>query len=127
MKTRTNKVQSPSTGQTTRQTTSKASSKAGDASQALQLTDIPNIGVSIAADLHGIGICTPADVRAMDPWAAYEQLRDPMGERHDPCVLDVFLAAHDFMNGAPSQPWWAYTAQRKAQSGRLGHTPGARA
>ena len=53
-------------------------------------------------------------VRAMDPLEMYGQLRGPTGQRQDPCVLDVFMAAHDFMNGGPSQPWWNYTARRKA-------------
>ena len=88
--------------------------KAGHADLASKLTDIPNIGVSLAADLQSIGICTPDDVRRMDPLAAYESLRTPMGRRHDPCVLDVFMAAHKFMNGGPRQPWWNFTAERKA-------------
>ena len=88
--------------------------KAVIAAQAVQLTDIPNIGRSIAADLVQAGIRTPQDVRSMDPAAIYEALRTPMGQRHDPCVLDVFLAAHDFMNGGAVRPWWAFTAQRKA-------------
>ena len=88
--------------------------KAASAQQAVKLTDIPNIGPSIAADLRGIGIATPADVRRMNPRAAYEALRGPMGQRHDPCVLDVFIAAHDFMNGGAATPWWHFTARRKA-------------
>jgi DNA transformation protein len=88
--------------------------KALHAEQARTLTDIPNIGKSLAADLRILGITTPAEVRDMEPLAAYEQLRDSMGKRHDPCVLDTFLAAHDFMNGGPSQPWWNFTARRKA-------------
>ncbi|MCL4152334.1 UNVERIFIED_CONTAM: hypothetical protein GTU68_040309 [Idotea baltica] len=32
---------------------------------------------------------------------------------HDPCVLDVLIAAVDYMNGNPPQKWWAYTAERK--------------
>ncbi len=88
--------------------------KALYAAQARTLTDIPNIGKSLAADLHGLGLTTPQQVRDMDPLAVYEQLRDPMGKRHDPCVLDTFMAAHDFMNGGPSQPWWNFTARRKA-------------
>ena len=88
--------------------------KAVIAAQAVQLTDIPNIGRSIAADLVQAGIRTPQHVRSMDPSAIYEALRTPMGQRHDPCVLDVFLAAHDFMNGGAVRPWWAFTAQRKA-------------
>ncbi len=89
--------------------------KAVIAQQAVKLTDIPNIGPSIAADLRGIGIATPADVRRMDPRAAYEALRGPMGQRHDPCVLDVFMAAHDFMNGGVAKPWWAFTARRRSE------------
>lgn len=88
--------------------------KALCADQAMCLTDIPNIGRSIAADLRQMGIHTPQDVRGMDPVVIYEALRTPMGQRHDPCVLDVFLAAHDFMNGGAVRPWWAFTAQRKA-------------
>ncbi len=88
--------------------------KAAEAQKALKLTDIPNIGPSIAADLQGIGVHTPADVARMEPWQAYDALRGPMGQRHDPCVLDVLLAAQAFMNGGAAKPWWAFTAQRKA-------------
>jgi DNA transformation protein len=88
--------------------------KALHAKQVRVLTDIPNIGKSMAEDLRDLGIVTPELVRTMDPMAAYEQLRDPMGKRHDPCVLDTFLAAHDFMNGGPARPWWDFTARRKA-------------
>jgi DNA transformation protein len=89
------------------------SAKAQTASEVRRLEDIPNIGPSTAADLRGLGLPTPDDVRRMDPWATYERLRTPMGERHDPCVLDTFLAAKDFMNGGPAQPWWNFMAQRK--------------
>ncbi|MDH4450321.1 MAG: helix-hairpin-helix domain-containing protein [Rhodoferax sp.] len=89
--------------------------KAAHASLARVLTDIPNIGKSIAGDLRGLGVNTPADVAAMDPIATYEALRTSMGQRHDPCVLDTFLAAKDFMNGGPAQPWWHFTPLRKAQ------------
>ena len=94
--------------------------KADTAAQVRVLTDIPNIGVSMAQELRGLGITTPTDVAAMDPVAAYDALRTPMGARHDPCVLDTFLAAKDFMNGGPAQPWWHFTPLRKAQ--RLIHT-----
>jgi DNA transformation protein len=89
--------------------------KAAHASQARVLTDIPNVGKSIAGDLRGLGVHTPADVAAMDPIGMYDALRTPMGQRHDPCVLDTFLAAKDFMNGGPAQPWWHFTPIRKAQ------------
>jgi Pathogenicity locus len=92
--------------------------KASCAGEALKLTDIPNIGKAMAADLVQLGLPTPAHVKAMDPFNTYERLRDPMGQRHDPCVLDTFMAAHDFMNGGPAQPWWHFTEQRKKLLGK---------
>jgi Pathogenicity locus len=80
--------------------------KATCAAEARRLTDIPNIGKAAAADLVALGFPTPADVKRMDPLQAY-------GRLHDPCVLDTFMAAHDFMNGGPAQPWWNFTEQRK--------------
>ncbi|MES2910006.1 MAG: helix-hairpin-helix domain-containing protein [Pseudomonadota bacterium] len=88
--------------------------KAEHASEACGLTDIPNIGVSLAADLQSVGVQTPADVKRMNALKTYEALAGPMGKRHDPCVLDTFLAAKKFMNGGPKQPWWNFTAERKA-------------
>jgi DNA transformation protein len=87
--------------------------KARTAAQAARLEDIPNIGPAMAADLRGLGILSPDDVRRMDARAAYDRLRTPTGQRHDPCVLDVFLAAKDFMNGGAAQPWWHFTERRK--------------
>ena len=92
--------------------------KAPAASAARRLEDIPNIGPSIAADLRGLGLHTPDDVRGMDPLAAYQRLRTPAGQLHDPCVLDVFLAASDFMRGGSAQPWWNFTARRKRLLGQ---------
>ena len=34
-------------------------------------------------------------------------------------MLDTFMAASDFMRGAPPAPWWSYTAQRKALFGAV--------
>ncbi len=92
----------------------KRYAKAETAALARALTDIPNVGVSIAQDLRSLGISTPQDVAAMDPFATFDALRTPMGNRHDPCVLDTFLAAKKFMNGGPRQPWWNFTAERRA-------------
>ena len=54
--------------------------KATHAEQARVLTDIPNIGKSMAADLHSLGITTPQQVRAMDPLEMYGQL-DRAGQK----------------------------------------------
>lgn len=93
--------------------------KVTQAKDCQRLEQIPNIGPSLAADLRRIGIREPADLRGRDGYALYEALCAATGERQDPCVLDTFLAATDFMAGAPAKPWWAYTAARKARWGQL--------
>jgi hypothetical protein len=78
-----------------------------------KLEDLPNIGPACAADLRLIGVATPADLTAADPYALYDRLCAKTGVRHDPCVLDTFISAVRFMSGAPARPWWKYTAERK--------------
>jgi len=87
--------------------------KAATARQARELTDIPNVGNAIAAVLRRLGIVTPARIARMNPLQAYRRLHQLTGERHDPCLLDVFIAAHRFMNGGPVRPWWHFTRERK--------------
>jgi len=78
-----------------------------------ELTELPNIGPAIAEDLRVIGVRCPQDLIRQDPYRLYESLCQKTGERHDPCVLDVFLAVVDFMEGGKAVPWWKFTAQRK--------------
>ena len=78
-----------------------------------ELQQIPNIGPSIAATLRQIGVSTPQDLRGKDPYAMYDELCRITGVRHDPCLLDVFIAATRFMAGEPAKPWWKYTPNRK--------------
>ncbi len=89
------------------------SPKAHTPAECMALEQLPNIGPAIAADLRAIGIQAPADLCGQDAYALYCRLCKSTGQRHDPCVLDTFMAATDFMQGAPAAPWWAYTAQRK--------------
>ena len=84
-----------------------------------RLTDLPNIGRASAADLVLLGIATPGDLVGRDPYRMFDELCAATGVRQDPCVLDVFMAAVDFMRGAPARPWWAYTAERKRSHGAL--------
>ena len=79
------------------------------------LEDIPNSGPSIAADLRQLGITTPSDLPGRDPYAMYDELCRITGQRHDPCLLDTFIAAVRFMEGSPKKPWWKYTAERKRE------------
>ncbi len=77
------------------------------------LEDLPNVGPAIAADFVRLGIRTPRALAGRDPYALYDELNRVTGTRHDPCVLDTFIAAVRFVDGAPARPWWKYTAERK--------------
>ena len=93
--------------------------KAAGAADCRTLEQLPNIGPSLAADLRRIGIAQPADLRGKDAFVLYQKLCAATGQRQDPCVLDTFMAATDFMRGARAAPWWHYTAQRKALFGQV--------
>jgi hypothetical protein len=84
-----------------------------DRSEFARLEDLPNVGPAVAADLRRLGVTRPHDLLGRDPYAMYEELSRVTRQRHDPCLLDVFLSAVRFMGGAPAKPWWAYTAERK--------------
>ena len=77
------------------------------------LEDLPNVGKAVAADLRRLGIRAPRDLAGRDPYALYDALNRATGMRHDPCLLDTFIAVVRFVDGGPARPWWAYTAERK--------------
>lgn len=83
-----------------------------------RLEDLPNIGKSIAADLRSIGILQPDLLASCEPLAAFQQLAEVMGHRHDPCVLYTLVAVQHFLQGAEARPWWHYTAEGKKLLGR---------
>ena len=81
-----------------------------------QITDfcrIINVGPATAGDFDDLGIHTPQNLIGQDPAEMYTRLCEITKIRHDPCVLDVFMAAVDYMNGNPPQVWWKYTDERK--------------
>jgi len=77
------------------------------------LQQIPNIVPSIAENLRLIGIQSPRDLPGKSPSKMHEALREITSDRHDPCEIDVFIAAGRFMSGEPASPWWKYTPERK--------------
>ena len=91
--------------------------KAAHAGECERLEQLPNIGPSIAADLRSLGIVHPRELAARDALQLYQQLCRHTARRQDPCVLDTFMAAVDFMRGAEARPWWSYTAERKQRFG----------
>jgi len=82
-----------------------------------RLEQIPNVGPAVAAKLRRVDILVPADLVGRDPYALFEEVTARTGERYDPCLLDVFIAATRFMSGEPARPWWTYTPERKARLG----------
>lgn len=83
-------------------------------SRVARLTDLPNIGPSIAEDLRLLGYATPQQLAGQDPYEMYDRINRTTRTVHDPCLLDVFISVTRFMDGEPPQPWWHYTAGRKA-------------
>ena len=86
-----------------------------------KLTDLPNIGPSIAGDLQQLGIYCPYDLVGRDPYAMHAQLNTITNVQHDPCIIDVFISITRFMAGDAPRPWWDYTAERKHFLTNHGH------
>ena len=77
------------------------------------LRDVPNIGPATEKRLISLGINSPAELIGQDPYQMYEDLCHLTHMRHDPCVIDVFISAVDYMEGKPVRKWWDYTQERK--------------
>ncbi len=87
----------------------------------LRLEDLPNVGPVVASKLRLISIYTPSDLVGRDPYQMFEELNARTAGRHDPCLLDVFIAVTRHVSGKPARPWWSYTAERKE---KLSKSPG---
>lgn len=85
------------------------------------LTDLPNIGPSLADSLRLLGIHEPGQLVGRSPYEMYDRLCEKTACRQDPCVLDVFISVTRFMDGGDPQPWWSFTAERKQSLGQ--HVP----
>jgi hypothetical protein len=94
---------------------SKGQRKSTDRRELARLEDIPNVGPAVAGDLRQLGIRSPGELSGRDPYAMYDDLCRLTDQRHDPCLLDTFIAAVRYMEGGPKNPWWKYTAERKRE------------
>lgn len=79
--------------------------------------DIPNVGKAIERDLILLGIKKPIELIGKDPYQMYSDLCNVTGNRHDPCVVDVFISAVRYMEGGPPKKWWEFTNERKKTMG----------
>jgi hypothetical protein len=81
-----------------------------------ELTSIPKRrsggGAQIQAPRHHVSV-RPA---RRDPEKLFERLCALDGLRHDPCLLDTFVAAVAYAHGEPARPWWEFSRERKART-----------
>ena len=84
-----------------------------DRTRVKKLTDLPNVGKATADDLCLLGFHSPEQLAGKCPFEMYERLCLETRQRHDPCVIDVFMSITHFMNGEPPRPWWEFTETRK--------------
>jgi len=90
-----------------------------DRAKVKQLIDLPNVGKATAHDLRLLGFPTPGHIVGACPFAMYERLCQQTGQRHDPCVIDVFMSITSFLQGEPPRPWWEFTEARKKALARV--------
>lgn len=81
-----------------------------------ELTTLPGVGPSIAADLRHLGIHSVRELRAADPEQLFERLKDLTGHEQDPCVLYTFrcavYAARTPEPDADLLKWWNWKERR---------------
>jgi hypothetical protein len=81
--------------------------------QSHELLTLMNIGKATLTDLKLLGIDTIQNLAQSDPDELYMRLQRITGQRHDPCVWDVFAAIiHEARTGI-KQPWWEWTEQHE--------------
>lgn len=96
-----------------RRASRRISGKADTDRDVATLEALPNVGPAVADFLRQLGITRPDELPGRDPYEMHDDLCCITGQRHDPCLLDTFIATVRYMEGAPKKPWWKYTAERK--------------
>lgn len=79
-----------------------------------KLIQIPNVGPATVGDFNRLGITKPQQLIGKDAFELFDRLCRLDGHQHDPCVIDVFMSAVDFMDGNEARNWWDYTMERKS-------------
>ena len=80
----------------------------------VEFQSIPNVGKATAEDLVRLRVRGVKDLATRDALTMYEAISKLDGVRHDPCVIDVFMAAVVYAKTGACKPWWKYTPERKA-------------
>jgi hypothetical protein len=80
-----------------------------------ELKNLMNVGSATFKDLEILGINNIEQLAKADPNELYARLQQLTGQKHDPCVWDVFAAIiHEAKTGEKT-PWWNWTPIRKQQ------------
>lgn len=90
-----------------------------DPNEAVDFTQLPNIGKSLAKDFKFLGFTKPSQLKGKDPYDLYATLCEKTLTYHDPCVLDTFISVIHFMDGKGAEPWWNFTVSRKKNFGKV--------
>lgn len=82
-----------------------------------QLGDLISIGPAMLRDFEMLGVQSVAQLAKQNPQRMYERLGRMIGQRQDPCVLDVFCAAVAQAKNprleAEKCQWWWWSKKRK--------------
>jgi nucleotidyltransferase/DNA polymerase involved in DNA repair len=80
------------------------------------LSRIPGVGPSIAADLYSLGVREVAELRGRNAEALYAELCRKVGQQVDRCALYVFRCAVYFASESKPDPellkWWNWKDAR---------------
>lgn len=81
--------------------------------RAKELKDLANVGKATLGDFAVLGISRVEQLVGKDPVGMYVSLCEKTGQRHDPCVIDVFMAVVDEATTGKGRDWWDFTPERK--------------
>lgn len=79
------------------------------------LQKIPNVGKAIEKYFNIIGINSPMQLIGKDPYQMYNELCDSTHQKHDRCVIDVFISAVRYLEGSHPKNWWEFIKERNIQ------------
>lgn len=92
-------------------------SRAKELSALIQFENCTSVGPSTAQDLWNLGYRSLKDLQDEDPTEIYERLCRQVGNRVDPCLLDVFrsIIAQAKNPNLPvdQRNWWYWTPHRR--------------
>jgi len=78
-----------------------------------ELLTLMNVGPATFCDLEILNISTIRELASADADELYYRIQKVTGQKHDPCVWDVFSAIIHEAKTGEKKPWWKWTSIRK--------------